>query len=786
MIRFFKTGLIVLFFFSCSGAVAQTFYTIKGIVIQLPDSIPLYGATVVEMKSKSGTVTDSAGHFNITLEAGKYKIEVRHINIITKKENIRIPASGDMVIYVEQQHQQVSEVTIAGQNRQQQLTDPVSGKSRLTSKEIKQLPQFMGESDIIAVLRTLPGVQAGGEGDHALHVRGGGPGENLVFLDYLPIYNPSHLLGIYSVFNTDIIRDATLYKGVFPASLGGRTSSVIQINTLNQVPDKTAWKGSIGLIHSKLYAHIPFSESLSLQASFRRSYLEPVFWLNNRSKSQNKKFLKQSRYYFYDLFFKINYRLNEHHRLFLDFYTGEDGFSQKQEAVKFQSLITWGNMAGSLRWNFISNQASVNCIAGFSQYHFGLDASFFPYKANIQSAVGDYFFKAIVDFEKPEHYIKTGFESTVHQIIPTQVKAKIFSSGYENTISYHALCNTVFINDEFAASDRWNLNGGLRLNLYFQTGPADLTTFDQNGNITDTLHYGSYYIFFRYFTYEPRFSASYKSTENKSLKFSYSQNSQVMHLITIGSVSFPSDIWFPATSETPPEKCHQVTAGYFYDGLQKQASCSFEIFYKYFQNQVEYTNSLLMQYDNTRFEKNLVTGDGHAFGMEIGMQKNAGPFSVQSSYTLSKSIRVFPDLNNGKAYPAKYDRTHDFSINISYQPSKSWELSAFWVYSTGNAVNLPAGRYMVQGIIVNDYNTINSYRMPPFHRLNLSAEYKVNKTGRFESSWNFSVYNVYNRANPFYLFFVPQGDLDQYELKIEVKKIALFPVMPSVSWNFKF
>lgn len=749
---------------------------------------PVPGAVLFIKQTGQGAVSDQDGLLKMDLRTGFYTFEIRHIAYEILRDSVFLKHDKQLQFFLYPVARDIDEVVVSSEKPIDRLRDAQSGVMRMQSQEINQLPQLMGESDILGALRLSPGVKAGGEGNPAVYVRGGGPGENLVILDYLPLYNPSHLLGLYSVFNNDIVREVNLYKGAFPANYGGRASSVIQVYSKEGAPEKPEIFGSIGLIHSKLTLRAGvFNQKLLIQSSFRRSYLEAIFAGMEILPNKKKKFAKGASYYFYDFNTKLQWDISKKHKLHADVYSGIDLYKQERPFYNLKSSIGWGNLAYSLRWNYIGNQSfSSNLVIGSTQYQFQMAGEFDPYKIKINSGVKDYFAKAEINYFQSFNHFKAGIEYSHHQIYPNTIDVSASETGYASSPEFLAHEGAFFIHDEIDFSEKLSCIGGIRLGGYAQTGPYQEIISDSLSVFFDTIFYPSAKILSKYISADPRLMIRYMINKENSIKFSYSHNTQFLHLISVGSVSFPTDIWFPSTRIVKPEKVHQISAGWFKILPADQSEISVEGFYKYFLNQLEFKSSLLLQFSQEEFEQSLEMGRGKAYGLEISYSKTLGKITGTSGYSLSKTLRIFPGLNNGKPYPAKYDRTHDLSLHANYKLTKKWNISGLFVFSTGNAVNLPAGRYMVQGLIINDYNHINSFRMPSYHRLDLSATYKVVNSKGWESSWNFSIYNVYNRANPYYLFFIPRGDLDKYELTVEVRKMSIFPIMPSVSWNFKW
>lgn len=684
----------------------------------------------------------------------------------------------------------------------------------------------MGEVDLLKIIQLLPGVQSAGEGNSGYYVRGGGPDQNLILLDEAVVYNASHLFGFFSIFNADAVKNVNLIKGGMPANYGGRLASVLDINMKEGNNQQYKVDGGIGIISSRLTVQGPIKkDTASFIISGRRTYIDVL----------SKPFIKKtaraygSGYYFYDLNTKINYRLSDKDRLFLSGYFGRDVFTYKNSESNFNVDVPWGNATTSLRWNHLfSDKLFVNTSAIFSDYKFEFGALQSGFEFRLFSGIRDWNTK--VDFNyypNTKHNVKFGANYVYHIFTPTSATAKAgdveFDLGKAVKLRGHE--SAIYINDDFDITNLLKINYGFRYSDFIQAGPFDRYVKDVTGSkIVDTISYRRGEIIAHYGGIEPRISTRFIIDEQSSIKAGFTRNMQYIHLATLSSVSLPTDVWMPSTSVIKPQVGYQYAVGYFRNFKKDVYETSVELYYKDIQNMIEYKegaspdNGVKDNPDNS-----FTFGKGTAYGAEFFVKKRTGKFNGWVGYTLAWTNREFPELNNGKPFPAKYDRRHDLSVVLTYDWSKQWTFSTIFIYATGNTATLPVARFFIENRIVSEYGERNSYRMTPYHRLDLSATYTPDrakhlekkaerKTKRmikkgiaanehsfpekesrmkkmfknYETNWNFSVYNVYNRHNPYFIYFDNVGDAASGTLEVKAKQVSLFPILPSITWNFKF
>ncbi len=782
-----KTIFIVLvsLIFRCVSAQK---YTVSGYVKDGATGESAIGANVYIKELMQGTTTNTYGYYALSLPKGTYTLVVSYIGYkeyvkkINLTQNIKINVELTPATYT------VEAVEIVAEKDDENTSDTRMGTVDLDIEKVKSLPAIFGEVDVLKTIQLLPGVQSAGEGNAGFYVRGGGPDQNLILLDEAVVYNASHLFGFFSVFNADAIKDVNIIKGGMPAQYGGRLASVLNITMNEGNMKETKVKGGIGLISSRLTVEGPIKkDTASFIVSARRTYIGELAQLFIKKDSK----FKGSNYYFYDLNLKTNYILSDKNRLFVSGYFGRDVFSFTNKDDGFKMSTPWGNATLSARWNHLFNDKLFMNLTGiFSSYDFSVGITQDQFEFKLFSGITDISLKSdFTYFPSILHNIKFGMQYIYHIFTPSNATAKAgeveFDTGeimrnYANDLAF-------YIQDDWTISEKLKVNAGIRYSLFQHIGPFKRYVKNQAGLTTDTLVYQPWETVKLYQGFEPRFSMRYQINQKSSVKAAFTQNYQYIHLASLSSVSLPTDIWVPSSDVVKPQIGRQYAIGYFRNFKDNTFESSVEIYYKDMQNQVAYKNGALPE--NTigdNVDNSFTFGKGWSYGAEFFLKKRYGKFNGWIGYTLSYTKRQFEEINNGKWYYAKYDRRHDLSVTLSYEATKKLTFSTIFVYATGNALTLPVARYIVNGYIVNEYGERNSYRMAPYHRLDLSVILKGKEHKRYESSWAFSVYNVYNRYNPYFIYFTNNGNIYDGTLEIKAKQVSLFGIIPSVTWNFKF
>lgn len=634
---------------------------------------------------------------------------------------------------------------------------------------------LFGERDVLKTLQLLPGVKSSGDGSTGFFVRGGAADQNLILLDEASVYNASHLLGFFSTFNSDALKDVTLYKGNMPAQYGGRLASVMDIKMNDGNTNNFEASGGIGLIASRLLLQGPIKKGKgSFLISGRRTYADMFLKLSSKENQRNNKL------YFYDLNLKANYTLGEKDRIYLSGYFGKDVLS----VFKIFG-IDWGNATGTLRWNHVFNsKLFLNTSLIYSNYDFNVGFTFANNDIKILSKLQDWNLKQEYQYyPNPNNTIKFGFSSIHHSILPGEVRASASSGINSFALSKrYGLENAAFISNDWKLSQQLKVSYGLRMSIYSVLGPGDYYNFDNNGNPLDTLNYKSATFIKNYINPEPRISATYIFNDAQSIKTAYARNTQHMHLLSNSTASNPTDRWISNSNIIKPEVSDQISLGYYQNFFNNKIETSVETYYKKMQNQIDYKDGAIVQ-GTELIESQLLFGVGRAYGVEFALRKKEGKFTGWVSYTLARTEKNIQGINSGNWYPAKQDQLHNIALVGIYKINPLLTFSATFVYNTGNAVTFPSGKYTVAGQTYFLYTNRNGYRMPAYHRLDLGATYKLKDQKHYTSELAFSIYNAYGRLNPYIINF--REDPDNNTLTQAVQ-YSLFRFVPSISWNFNF
>jgi len=771
-------------------------YTISGSLRDNETGEDLVGARVlVKGQPGVGVVTNVFGFYSLTLPKGEYTLLYESISFSTFEFKITLDKNIVNNLELKPASSLLNAVEVSGEKANHNISSAEMGVDKIKVSDLDAIPVLFGEKDILKTMQLLPGVKSAGEGSAGFYVRGGGADQNLILLDGAPVYNASHLLGFFSVFNSDALKDVKLYKGGAPAQFGGRLSSVMDIQMKEGNSKRLAVSGGIGLISSKLTIEAPIvKDKGSFIISGRRTYAD--IFLSALSNSTDKKqiALSKSTLYFYDLNLKANYRLGKKDRVFVSGYFGRDKFGFSD-----QFGFDWGNITGTARWNHLfSEKLFSNTSFIFSNYNYKINFGADDNTFEIGSEIQDFNVKQDFDYYlNAKNTLKFGGNLIHHTFKPGEIETGSGIAFVLNDIAKrYSIESALYIANEQKIGTRLSLNYGLRFSSFSQIGPGDIYEYDTDGEITSTTVYKDWDNIVTYNGLSPRFSASYLLNEKSSVKGSFARTYQYLHLISNSTSSSPTDIWLPSSNNIKPQVSDQVSIGYFRNFKNNLYEFSVETYYKQMQNTIDYKDGAEVTLNPT-VEGELLYGEGRAYGVEFLLKKRKGKFTGWISYTLSKSEKLFDDINKGAWFPAKQDRVHDASIVAMYKLNQRLTFSASWVYYTGAAVSFPEAKYEIDGEVVNFYSERNGYRMPDYHRLDLgitlkSKSFKLVKdavTGkeiqvpkRFESSWNFSVYNAYARENAYSITF----DQNEETGLTEATQIALFKIIPSITYNFKF
>ena len=783
---------------------AQKKINVSGFVRDSATGENLINANVYEKESMTGTITNEYGFYSLSLEDGSTMLVYSFVGY--KKKQLEINLLKDTVINVELELlSELEEVKVYGSEVSKVERTQMS-MVEIPTSTLSKIPVLLGEPDILKVIQLLPGVQSGTEGTSGIYVRGGGPDQNLFLLDGVPVYNASHLFGFFSVFNPAAINTVKLYKGGFPARFGGRLSSVVDIRMKEGNNKEVKGEFSIGLISSRFSLEGPIKkDKTSFIISGRRTYLDllarPIIKAANNSSDG---YDYTGGYYFYDLNAKINHIFSERSRLYFSSYLGLDKAYTIEEGYyvndhvrfneKYEAGLKWGNMTHALRWNYVYDpKLFSNVTLTYSKYNFNVGEEALVRNTRENTRTEDIFdynsgiedFAAKIDFDffpAQKHSVKFGVENIFHSFSPGVNHVKYTEEGVQEEAADTTYGNNnvranelrLYAEDIIDLSSRFKINIGGHFSLFNVQGKA-------------------------YTSFEPRASLRFLGSEKWSLKASYAKMSQYIHLLTTSTISLPTDLWLPSTRRVEPQISHQWALGGFYK-LPKGFDVSVELFYKSMNNLIEYKEGASFTGISAGWESKIESGSGEAYGMEVLLEKSVGKTTGWLGYTLSKSDRKFENLNFGKTFPAKYDRRHDISLALTHKFSDRMDVGATWVFGTGNATTLalqkyPPGYYVdfhTGNYDIEYYGSRNNYRQPNYHRLDIGINFHKQKK-RGVRTWSIGVYNAYNRQNPFYLYWGYDnvgGYNDQgwyYEdSERALKQVSLFPLIPSISYSYKF
>ncbi len=780
MRKILTLSILLVFFAAISFAgIEQQRYTISGTVKDESNGESLIGASVVVKERNVGIVTNTYGFYSLTLPEGKYTLFISYIGY--QAEEIFLTLDGDRQLSVNLSPSasllEGVEVTAEAINRH--IITPQMSVQRLNTETIKNIPALFGEVDVIKALQLLPGVQSTSEGSSGFSVRGGSPDQNLILLDEALVYNASHIAGFFSVFNNDAIKDIQLYKGDIPVQHGGRLSSLLEIHMKDGNSKNWQGAGGIGTISSRLTVDGPVIEDkLTFLASGRRTYADLLLMFSDDEA------LRDNKLYFYDLNAKISWDINENNRLFISGYGGRDVFENPYASFGF------GNATGTVRWNhFFSNKLFANFMFLYSKYDYELgtpesEPSSFLWNYDMRDYSGKMDFTYYLN---PYNTIRFGVISTNHLFNPGLIQG-MGEDNYLNELRLplqNSMEYGIYLSNEQKIGNRFITRYGIRLSAFQNMGEAIVYTYDDAYQVHDSIQVGKNNIYNTYINPEPRISGTYIMNENNSLKASYSRTVQYVQVASNATGGTPLDIWFTANNNVKPQLSDQFGLGYFRNFFDHRLETSVELFYKKMQNTIDFRDYAELIF-NQHLDAEIRIGESRAYGVELLLQKPHGKLNGWISYTYSRTTRTIPELNEGNPYPAPYDRPHDVSVVLSYHITPRLVSSVNWVYATGNPVTFPVGRYEYGGKIVPVYAERNSYRMPHYHRMDVSLTWKINRNpslAKFRQELNLSVYNVYNRHNAWAINF-SQDDEDPN--KTIATKTYLFPILPSLTYNFYF
>jgi len=752
-----------------TSALAQQSFVISGIVKDKQTGESLIKAVVrIEELPNAGIISNEYGFYSLTLPSGNYSVVVSQVGYETLVQKIKLDSSKSINFYLQTKNV-LKEVVVESSRKNDNLTKAQMGTETINMSAISKVPVIFGEKDILKTIQLLPGVKSAGEGNSGFFVRGGGADQNLILLDEAPVYNATHLLGFFSTFNSDAIKDATIIKGNSPSQFGGRLSSVLDVKMKEGNNQDYTVNGGIGLISSKVSVEGPLQKNKSsFILSGRRTYAD-VFL------KATEKF-KDNILYFYDLNAKANYQINAKNKVYISGYFGRDELGLGQDFG-----IDWGNKTGTIRWNkIISNKLFLNTSFIYSDYNYNVKLKNGETNFNINSEIKDVNLKQDYTFyTNNQNTLRFGFNTILHNIKPSTFSGTVINSVAKS--GRNGLENALYLTNNYKATNQLTIDYGMRLSMYTLMG-GDVYNIYENGVIGSSIKLSPSSFGKTYINPEPRITTNYRIDDEKSIKAGYARNVQHLHLLSNSVASSPSDQWIGNSYNIKPEIADQLSVGYVTKVFKNNFELTAEAYYKHLQNQIDYKDGAEIN-TVSDVESVLLYGIGRAYGLELLLKKKEGRLTGWIGYTLSKTERKIDGINEGKWYNARQDRTHDISVVGIYDLNERWSISGVFVYNTGDAVTYPTGKYNLQGQTLYQYAARNANRMPAYHRLDFSATYEKNKTKRRHGSWNFSLYNVYGRENAYRISF---KDDPNDPTRTQIIRTALLKWVPSVTYQFKF
>ena len=777
-----KTILSIICLFVLTFSVfAQQKGRVSGTVRDAENSETLIGVSIYEEKTQLGTTTDEKGHYDLDLPLGEHTLRISYVGYTTINKKVNVTAKPQTLnIKLQPESERLSEVEVTSERKDHNVTAMAMSVQTLDMITIKKIPALMGEVDVIKSITLLPGVQSASEGSSGFSVRGGSTDQNLILLDGAPIYNASHFLGFFSVFNNDVVKDATLYKGDIPANFGGRLSSVLDVTVKDEMPKRFGIQGGVGLVTSRLMLEAPlFNHKTSVMVAGRTTYAGLVLPFLGEN-------LNKSNIYFYDLNAKVSQSLGKNDRLFLSFYHGHDEFNMQKMIG-----LGYGNTSGTLRWSHIfSDRLTSNLALIGSRYRYSIDLNYDPYDFTIKA--GTDALSLNYDFAmhwNEQHVSKFGLTTGIQSYLQGEVDdrggalSQYLQIDQSKSVARKALEHGLYFTHDYMPTARLTFRAGLRLSCFQNIGAEEFYVFDPDIYIvTDTIQYGRGQVFNTEFNPEPRLAAMYQLDEHSSIKASYSRTVQYAQVASSATGGLPFDVWFPVSPNVKPQKCDQFALGYFRNFLNDGLETSVEVYYKNMKNVIDFKDNAIT-YGYLLLDGELRTGKGYSYGVELLVRKTIGKFTGWISYTYSRSYRTIPGISHEQRYCSPYDRPHNFVIVANYDITKRITVAANWIYNTGQPVTFPCGQYTINGLTYAVYNGYrNQSRYPDYHRLDLSFSCKLGKLDRrYQHEINVSVYNAYARHNTWAITF-DQAD----DGSMVTKNMYLFSVVPSITYNFKY
>ncbi len=761
---------LIIFTLLMSGILNATsqskLWCFKGTVYDAETHDPIPFAYITTSDFKQGTTTNTNGQFELCdLKGDSIHILINH-TAFNAQSIVVYSSKPQQDIFLEIKKYNTSEVTVTAQ-KSALTSSYIPGKLTLKKENILTTPTLLGSPDVVKSLQLMPGIQSVNEGNSGIYVRGGSPGQNYVMFDDIELINPSHIMGIFSVFNPLLTDRVDFYKGNAPVHQTNRLASSIIVHSIQQKTPDYNWAGNIGNISSNLtYNGKTKNNKWFFSTGLRRSYIELLSMA--ASTVTDNSYFKNNNYYFIDFNGKISYR-SGNNQLTFNWYKGQDVFNINNNDNTYTGNSRWGNAGCALVWQHQINDASqIHSGIDYTSYNSYFETEFDEENIYFSTDLKQLRYKLDYSLNKNKHFLRSGVRIIYGYFTPQDIKTNFESSVISQKDIYENMSTQLYVSDLITISEKWQAYAGFKVEHYgLLNNESSSLLKEESTHLNSTL------------------TLNYFVNESSSFKASYAYSTQNIHLASIASIPLPTDVWMPVTAKLPHEKGQQATLGYFKNFNDAKYEFGVECYAKSIKNQLLLNPNIEGDTDK-EFEDNFFIGDSKGYGTELLLRKNTGKTTASLSYTLGKTQQQFPDINNGEWFDAKYDRTHDINLVVTHKPNKRIDFGMVFTYATGNTATLPTGRYFIMGSIANDYEGINNYRMPAYHRLDFSMNYYLNSKIFNESVLNFSIINVYNHANPYFIYFEISEGEEQYDMSIKAKQSSLFPILPSLSWRFKF
>lgn len=771
------TKLIFIFFLLPSSVFAQHLLKIEGRVVDKESRRTIMDATLI-LPQKVGAITDEKGCFSLTEKPGKLTIIVSHIQYQQQALVLELQKDTLVEIFLEPLTQGLEEVEVAA-DRNSFVTNVMPGMVSINQEVLSTQPALFGMPDVVTTLQRGTGVQTVSEGVAGIYVRGGDAGQNLIMYDNVELIDPSHLLGTYSAFNPYLVEQVDLYKGNSPVQYAGRLSSATVVSSLNNAENQPTVTANIGTLASTLALTLQ-KEKWGAVVGARRTQLELYRGLAKEIFPDAEHFLNNNSYYFSDFNGKFFFNNKKHDRLSVAWYLGGDHLNYNADNG-LDIDLSWQNKGAALTWKHTQQHFSLQTVVGLTHYNFDFRSHVMDYDADFASRYKAAYFKHTYHRQLQRHLLTLNADVHYYDLMPQRASVVNEAKSHRDKNDLQSAELSFSIADHWQLNEQLSLYCGLRFNEFLHLGPS--VYYELNAPDTIAQNYRRGEVVKSYFTLSPQVFLSWKRAKDLSYKFAYSYNAQNIHRGALATLPLPADLWVSSSKMIKPEYAHLLSLGVY--KTHSEYDFNAEVYGKLMRNLLLFENNLTGQ-PALNFEDNFKAGEGYSFGLELLARKNSGRLNGWVAYTLSKSRKRMPTVNAGTWFDAKYDRVHDLSVVANYRLNKRWDFSSSFVLASGNKATVPAGRYVMMGYVMNDYTEVNGFRMPVYHRLDLSVNYHLEPRFFRESILNFSLINAYNRKNTYFFFYQMRGSLEDYELSVKPYQFSLFPVLPSLSWTFKF